>query len=67
MKSLDAVSASKNNNTERTAQSVSVKVHVMLARERIMIARYAVTPVCCYFGTHLLRADCSFNYFLPFR
>ena len=27
-----------------------------------MIAPYAV---CCYFWTHLLRADCSFNYFCP--
>ena len=29
----------------------------------LMIALYAV---CCYFWTHLLRADCSFNYFLPY-
>ena len=28
-----------------------------------MIVPYTV---CCYFWTHLLRADCSFNYFLPY-
>ena len=60
MNSLHAVSASKNNNTERTAQPVCiqrVKFH-----GRLMIALY---PLCCYFWTHLLRADCSFNHFLP--
>ena len=30
---------------------------------RLLVALYAA---CCYFWTHSLRADCSFNYFLPY-
>ena len=35
----------------------------MVVRGRLMIVLYMV---CCYFWKHLLRADCSFNYFLPY-
>ena len=41
MNSLHVVSASKNNNTERTAQPVSVqrvKFQVIVVRGRLMIA-----------------------------
>ena len=62
MNSLHAVTASKNKNAEQTAQPVHVqhvKFHAMVVRGRLIFALYAL----CYFLMHLLRADCSFNYF----
>ena len=62
MNSRHAVSASKNNNTECTAHPVKYPKRKS-PRDgrawRLIIALYAV----CYFWTHLLHTDCSFNYF----
>ena len=66
MNSQHAVSASKNNNTKGTAQSLSAHaqpLHGILCVGCLPAALYAL---CCYFWMHSRRADCSSNYFLPY-
>ena len=60
MNSLHAVSTSKNNNTQYTAQSLGI-THDLHMDSRALDTYWLCA--CCYFWMHSLRADCSSNYF----
>ena len=66
MNSLHALSTSNNNNTQHTAQPVSVRrttAHATVVRDAYDCAVGCVR----LFWRHSLCADCLFDYFLPYR
>ena len=65
MNSQCAVSASKNNNTQHTAQPLSVTLDHCVDLHVLGATAWMRRTLGCYFWMHSLHADCSFNYFLP--
>ena len=64
MNSLHAVSAFKNNNTYSAIIGVMHDRRVWQSPIRHLLV--ALYTACCYFWMHLLHADCSLDYFLPY-
>ena len=59
-----------HSNKNYAVYSTHIKHHMQLLQGQLCIGCLMVTlyAECCYFWTHLMHADCSFNYyFLPYR
>ena len=61
MNSQRKVNSAENNNTERTAQSLSVTLDNRMDFYALGAYWIRGTLLCCYFWMHSLHPDCSFT------